>query len=300
MSIRFRPGRLLGSGTRRIVVVVFAIAGVAFFFYPRHAQSLLHTVGNPLADLAALPMARLATLDRGIRDWWGRYVALQDVSEQNRELRRTVRRLEGDLNQWRERVLASERLSALLAFQKQAPMQTVAAKVIGRSTSNWYQGVVLNKGEDDGVHVEMGVTTPAGVVGTIVKTGGSTSIALLILDPNIAVTGLIQRTRDEGIVQGTSQGLVRIKYLPPLSSVEHGDVVVTSGLTGGFPRGLLIGRVSRVKKSDGDLFQIADVVPVVNFRQMEDVLVVTAPRPPEAMMALEQAMGVPARPHPAP
>ena len=81
----------------------------------------------------------------------------------------------------------------------------------------------------------MGVMTPAGVVGRIVRTSASTSIVLLTIDPNVAITGMVQRTRDEGMVQGTSQGLVLMKYLPPLSSVKTGDTVVTSGLTGGFP-----------------------------------------------------------------
>lgn len=289
MNGRFRPVVLVGSGARRFIVVVFVIAGVAFALLPRQAQFLLQSVGKPVADLVAIPMESMATIDREIRDGWNHYLALQGVSEQNRELRRQVQQLQGELSQLREQVLASDRVASLLAFQRHASMQTLAANVIGRSTSNWYQGVVLNKGEDDGVRVEMGVITPAGVVGQIVKTAGSTSLVLLMTDPNVAVLGLVQRTRDEGIVQGTSQSQVRMKYLPPLSSVEQGDVVVTSGLSGGFPRGVLIGEVARVQERAGDLFQTADIVPVVNFRQLEEVLIVTSPRSSEAAFSLDHA-----------
>jgi len=110
-----------------------------------------------------------------------------------------------------------------------------------------------------------------------VKVASSTSIDLLITDPNMAVTGLIQRTRDEGIVQGTAQGFVRMKYIPPLAAVKEGDTVVTSGLTGGFPRGLLIGQVLTVREREGDLFQTAHVAPVVDFGKLEEVLIVLPP-----------------------
>lgn len=273
----------------RIVVVIVVIAGVAVALFPAYAQRLLRAVGHPLANLAVAPMERLAVMDRGLRDWWTQRMALQDIHDRNRALRRTVAKLEGEANQWRERVLALERFSALLDFQQRAPVPTLAAMVIGRDASNWYQGVMLNKGAEDGVRPEMGVITPAGVVGHIVKTGRSTSIALLMIDPNVVIGGLVQRTRDEGMIQGTSQGHVRMKYIPPLSSVKQGDVVVTSGLTGGFPRGVLIGRVAQVEESESDLFQVAAVDPAVRFRQLEEVLIVLAPHPSDVELTLEPA-----------
>ena len=290
MSGRFRPSVLVGSGMRRIMAVVFVLACVAFLLFPRHAQFFLHDVGQPFADVVAIPIESMASLTRGLRDGWNQIVSFHNVSEQNRELHQRVQRLRGELNQWRERALAADRLAALVEFQQHVPIQTVAAQVIGRSTSNWYQGVVLNKGERDGIRVEMGVMTPAGVVGQIVKTAGSTSIVLLMTDPNVAILGLVQRTRDEGIVQGTPQSHVWMKYLPPLSPVRKGDVVVTSGLTDGFPRGALIGEVARIEEREGDLFQTAEIVPVVNFQRMEEVLIVTSPRPADAVLSIEQAL----------
>ncbi len=290
MRGRLRPGSLVRSGASRIVVIVLVIVGVAVALFPAHTQGLLHMAGYPLADLIAIPMERMAVMDRSIREWWTqRGAELQEIREQNRELRRSVERLEGEVNQWRERMLASGRLSELLEFRKRAPVRTTAAMIIGRNASNWYQGVVLNKGADDGIRAEMGVMTPAGVVGQIVKTGRSTSIALLMIDPNVVMGGLVQRTRDEGVVQGTSQGHVRMKYIPPLSSIKEGDVVITSGLTGGFPKGMLIGRVSHVEEGESDLFQVAAIVPAVHFRQLEEVLIVLAPHPSEVAIPLETA-----------
>ncbi len=290
MNGRFRPSILVGSGTKRIIVVVFVLAGVAVVLLPRHAQFLLRAVGQPVADVVAIPIESMAPLTRGLRDGWNQVFPSRNLSEHNRELHQRVQQLRGEVNQWRERALATERRAALVEFQQRTPIQTVAAQVIGRSTSNWYQGVVLNKGERDGIRVEMGVMTPAGVVGPIVKTAGSTSIVLLMTDPNVAILGLVQRTRDEGIVQGTPRSHVRMKYLPPLSPVRKGDMVVTSGFTDGFPRGALIGEVARIEKREGDLFQTAELVPVVNFQRMEEVLIVTSARPVAAVPSIEQAL----------
>jgi len=287
---RDRPLVLWSASTRRLVVAVAVVVLLLFFLLPRQSQFLLEHLGRPVADVVGVPLQMMASVDRGVRNWWNQYVALQGIYEQNRDLQAKVQRLEGELNQLREQALASQRLAALLDFQKESAMTTLAARVIGRSASNWYRGVVLSKGEDHGIAKEMGVITPAGIVGHIVKVASSTSIALLITDPNVAVTGLVQRTRDEGIVQGTAQGYVRMKYIPPLAAVKKGDPVVTSGLTGGFPRGLLIGQVLEVREREGDLFKTAHVAPVVDFGKLEEVLVVLSPRSSDESKANDPAL----------
>ena len=300
MSGRFRPGVFWGSGVKRVSVALLAVAVVVFALLPRQSQFLLHKIGQPFADLVAIPLEGMATVDRDMQEWWMQSMAFEDLSGQNRELRKTVEQLTGEVNRLRAQALRAQRLAALLEFQKDESIRTVAAKVIGRSPSNWYQGVILNKGEGAGIREQMGVVTPAGVVGRIVRTSGSTSIALLATDPNVAIAGMVQRTRDEGIVQGTSQGLVRMNYLPPLSPVKKGDAVVTSGLTGGFPREVLIGEVSRVEESEDSLSQTAEIVPAVQFRHLDEVLVVVSPRSPEAMVSLDQALVSPGPPNPTP
>jgi rod shape-determining protein MreC len=122
----------------------------------------------------------------------------------------------------------------------------------------------------------MGVLTLSGVVGRVVKATNYSSVVLLVNDPNNAVPGLIQRTRDQGIVVGTIGGRARMRYIPLLSTVQLGDVVATSGLTGAFPKGIPIGTISRIEKEDDDLFLSAEIVPEVEFTKLEEVLVITA------------------------
>lgn len=300
MSGRFRPGVFWGSGVKRVSVVLLAVAVVVFALLPRQSQFLLHKIGQPFAELIAIPLEGMATLDRGMREWWMQYIALQGLSEQNRGLRKHIEQLTSEVNQLRAQALKAKRLAALLELQEDTSVRTMAATVIGRSPSNWYQGVILNKGEEAGIREQMGVITRAGVVGRIVRTSGSTSIALLAIDPNVAIAGMVQRTREEGIVQGTSQGLVRMKYIPPHSSIKQGDAVVTSGLTGGFPREVLIGEVARVEESEDGLFRTAEIVPSVPFRQLDEVLVIVAYRSPEAMASLDHALVSPGLQNPTP
>ena len=264
-------------GTRRLAIVLFALLLVALFLLPSQSQGLLQYVGGPLGQILSLPLAAFSSLDHGISDAWEGYIALQNVREENRQLRRDIELLRGQNNQLRDSVSATPRYETLLNFKQQIPSRTVAAQVIGRDATNWYRGVILNKGENDGVRSEMGVITPAGVVGRIVKTNSTSSVVLLVTDPNNAIAGLVQRTRDEGIVEGTSHGRARLKYIPLLSRVQPGDRVVTSGLTGAFPRGLAIGGLTQVEKSEGDLFQSAEIDPEVDLSKLDEVLVITAP-----------------------
>lgn len=273
------------SGPGRVVLVLFALLLSVFLVLPKQSRSLLQHLGQPLAQIVTFPLRALAALDRNLREAWGGYVALRLVYEENRRLRGEIELLRGQNGELREIATASERLAALLEFREATESETIAAQVIGRDATSWYRALVLNKGERDGIRPEMGVMTRAGVVGRVVKANSSTAVVLLITDPNNAVTGLIQRTRDEGIIEGTARGLARMKYIPLLSAVRVGDAVVTSGLTGGFPKGLVIGSVRSIEKVEGDLFQSAEIVPEVDVSKLEEVLVISTPRPLEERTA---------------
>jgi len=262
---------------RRLALGGFALLLLALFLFPSQSQGLLQYLDGPVGRIVRIPLEAIASLDQGIFGLWQHYVALQEVQEENERLQQDLEWLRGQNNQLREAAAATERLKNLLQFKEQALPTLVAAQVIGRDATNWYRSVILNKGESDGIRPDMGVITPAGVVGRVVKTNSATSIVLLVTDPNNAIAGLIQRTRDEGIVEGMPQGLAKMKYIPMLSSLRDGDRVVTSGLVGGFPRGLALGTITRIDKEQGALFQSAELTPEVDVSRLEEVLVIQAP-----------------------
>lgn len=273
-------------GARRLALGLFALLLAALLLFPSQSQGLLDYLDGPVGQVIRLPLEALSSLDQGVSNLWQRYVALQDVVQENDRLRQEIEWLQGENNQLREAAAATQRLTSLLRFKERADPSMVAAQIIGRDVTNRYRSLILNKGDHDGILPDMGVITPAGVVGRVVKTTSATSVVLLLTDPNNAIAGLIQRTRDEGIVEGTAQGGVRLKYIPMLSGVHDGDRVVTSGLVGGFPRGLAIGTIVRIAKEEGALFQTAEVAPDIDVNHVEEVLVIQSPhgRAPVAQM----------------
>jgi rod shape-determining protein MreC len=265
-------------GARRLALGLFAFLLAALFLFPGQSQGLLEYLDGPVGQLVRLPLEAVSSLDQGISNMWQQYMALQNVEEENHRLRQEIDWLRGQNSQLREAAAATQRLSALLQFKEQALPTMIAAQVIGRDSSNRYKSVILNKGDSDGIQKDMGVITPSGVVGRVVKTTGATSVVLLVTDPNNAIAGLIQRTRDEGIVEGTPQGRAKLKYIPMLSAVKEGDHIVTSGLVGGFPRGIAIGTITGIEREEGALFQTADLSPDVDVNHVEEVLIIQAPQ----------------------
>jgi len=261
----------------RLALALAVVLLLGFFLLPTQLQSVFQEVGSPIGWVVSWPLRAVSGIQGGTAGFWNSYVALQGAQEENVELRKELEQLKGQNGQLREAAAATERLTALLEFKGQEMFPMVAAQVIGRDTGNWYRAIILNKGESDGFRPDMGVVTPAGVVGRIVKTTAATSVVLLVTDPNNAIAGLVQRTRDEGIIEGTTSGMARLKYIPLLSTARPGDRVVTSGLVGGFPRGLSIGTITRIDKSEGALFQSAELTPEVDAGLVEEVLVIQSP-----------------------
>lgn len=265
----------LTYGSRRLVLGLVALLLLLLLLLPAQTQGLLLQLGGPLGQVLSWPIEAFSHVTGSLGELWDGYVSLRTVHDDNKQLQRENELLREENNRLREGAAVGQRLAALLQFKEQELFHSVAARVIGKDATNWYQAILLDKGETQGVQVEMGVITPSGVVGRVVKTTPSTSVVLLLTDPNNALAGLVQRTRDEGIVEGTAQRGIRMKYIPLLSTVRDGDWIVTSGLVGGFPRGLPVGTVTKIEKEEGDLFQIAQVEAAVDFSKLEEVLVIT-------------------------
>ncbi|MCL4395026.1 MAG: rod shape-determining protein MreC [Chloroflexi bacterium] len=151
------------------------------------------------------------------------------------------------------------------------------ANVIGQDPTNLVQYVVVDQGSADGVKEGMPVATPQGLVGRVTEVGTHWSKVLLITDPSSSVNGVVQSTRATGIVEGQIGNLVSkdlvIKYVPQGDAIKVGDLILTSGLGGTFPKRIVIGQVTEVRKQDIELFQEATIHPTVDFTRLEFVLI---------------------------
>ncbi len=261
---------------RRLIVLILFTTLVIFLLSPELQHRPLLFIERPAGYLILFFQRGLGAVVQGVQHGWSSYIALSGLRDENQRMKTEVEQLKTDNAQLSEMAIANDRLTELLEFNQRSPFRMTAAEVIGRDLSNWYRTIMINKGDKDGLSRDMGVVTPAGVVGRIVKTSAINAHVLLLVDPNSAVAALVQRTREEGIVAGTEKGLAQMKYLPAMADVKVGDLVITSGLAGGFPKGLPIGRVSRVEKKETDLTQQVEIIPDVDFGRLEEVLVITS------------------------
>lgn len=198
----------------------------------------------------------------------------------NARLKRENARLRSDLTASRQRAntageLFSEtkRLQSLLALQKAEPLRTVAARVLVRPSTPVSESCRIGAGRDRGVSPGAAVLSAGGLVGVVVEPGSSSSQVLLLRDRRSAVAAFAQRTRSPGVVKGQGSFLT-MEYIPAGADVKHGDAVVSSGEGGVYPSGLLIGQVQSVEKSEEQHFVRAFIRPAVEFRAVEEVLVV--------------------------
>jgi rod shape-determining protein MreC len=222
-----------------------------------------------------LQIAAQTTTD-WIKDFQTNYSMLRGYKAENEKLRNRIQELEAEKNQLLEAGATNQRLRELLEFRSHLPTGTVTASIIANSGSSWFKSCLLDKGSADGVRKGMAVVTPLGAVGQVVAVTARTAKVLLIADPNNGVDVLVQRTRARGIVSGSLDNGTILKYVKRSEDIQEGDRLVTSGLDGIFPKGIVVGSVTKVRKQTLGLFQHIEVMLAVNLARTEEVLVVNA------------------------
>ena len=223
---------------------------------------------------AVTPLQRASALVRDtlLRAW--RDVAdLVHAREELGSLRARTRALEQEAARLAEAELENERLKRLLDFRETLNGNLIAARVVGRDATGLSRTITIDRGEGDGVKKGAAVLVPEGIVGQVFLVSGHAARVLLITDHNSGVDALVQRTRARGIVEGTVDGGCGLKFLKRTEDVQIGDLVVTSGLDGIFPKALPVGRVTAVDKRGQGLFQYAELAPDADFERLEEVLI---------------------------
>ncbi|SHG78490.1 rod shape-determining protein MreC [Thermosyntropha lipolytica DSM 11003] len=206
--------------------------------------------------------------------------------EERKQLEETIARLEAENDKLklenqalREYKMEALRLKNILGFQNDnlEVYNLLPAKVIARKPNNWYQVIIIDKGEKNGVTKDMPVITPEGLVGVVTSTSSYSSYVNLLTDRSVAVGVLIQNTRETtGIVEGTGESnILRMTNIPYYSAIKKNDVIVTSGLSQIYPKGIKVGTVKEVYREAGGILLSADVKPAVDFDKLEEVLIIT-------------------------
>lgn len=205
---------------------------------------------------------------------WDNYFSLVAASHENRRLSQKLDLALGELSKTRAAIYENRRLKAQLAMEGDLAYTTVSARVVGEGPGRWFLSLVIDCGQEDGVMPGFPVVTPAGLVGRVIQSSDHYSLVVPISDPNHSVDGRIERTRARGVVTGAREAGCRFLYVTRKEDVRPGDTVVTTGLDRLFPPGLALGRVSQVSMMGEGMFQEITITPWVDFRKVEEVLVI--------------------------
>ena len=241
--------------------------GVEFF------DALLMEICSPFQKATTLTV-------KTVQGTFRQYVFLVNLEKENRVLKQKIAELQEENHRMKEMKLTNERMRQLLQFREKNSPSMIGAEVIGQDPSSWFKSVTIDKGEGDGVKKGMAVISPTGVIGQVLKTAPHYATVLLVTDYNSAIDCIVQRTRAKAILEGIGENRCQLKYLLRANEAAVGDVVVTSGLGGNFPKGLMLGEIKKIDKRGHGVFQYAELVPSVDLTQLEEVFVIMEPMSP--------------------
>jgi len=209
---------------------------------------------------------------RAVRSVFERYVSLVRTERENRRLREELAKLRIENQITNELLSENDRLRSALGFRTLQPPASIPVQIIGRESSPSSNTMTLSRGSADGLARDLPVITADGVVGRIQTVLSGTAKVLLITDPGSTVAVRVQRNREEGLLEGKIDRCA-LKYVSYYMDVQEGDLLVTSGLDGIYPKGVPVARVTRVTRREASSFQTVIADPVVAFPRLEEALV---------------------------
>jgi rod shape-determining protein MreC len=208
-----------------------------------------------------------------VQDFWWTYFSLVDLRNENASLKKEMDTLKLQNNLYHELVAANRRLETMLQFKELIHWDALVAQVIGQDPTGWFESIMIDKGKNAGLRLNMAVVNAQGVVGQLVSLAPNYAKVLLIIDQNSAVDCLIQRSREKGILKGLSSKVCKMHYVVKNGDVVVGDLVVSSGMGRVYPKGIPVGRVIEVADDPWEMFKDVKVEPLVDFSKLEEVLV---------------------------
>lgn len=205
------------------------------------------------------------------------YLANIEASKENKILNNKIAELENQIFEFEELAKENKRLKELLAFGKKQAKRPILSQIVGWNSSSDFKVLRINKGLEDGIRLQSPVVTSKGLVGYIYRLTDHFADVLTILDPNNKVDAIVSRSRTHGILEGYENGKIFMKYVSNIEPVILNDLVLTSGLGNMYPKGIRIGRISKVERESYTVTQHIEITPSVDFGNLEEVIVLILP-----------------------
>lgn len=201
---------------------------------------------------------------------------VKNISEENLLLKQRLAMLSLELARTKNIASENERLKALLNFKKDLDYRAIAAKVVGRDSTDWRKTVIINKGKNQGIKERMPCATAKGLIGSVVEVGPDSSKVMLLTDPNSRVGVRLVPSREAGVLVGFSQGKCKVIYLSLDGDIKEGEAVFTASFSAFFPQGLMVGRVTEVANEKANLYRYAFVRLAEDMNKIEEVICIDA------------------------
>jgi rod shape-determining protein MreC len=257
----------------RALALLGIVAGVCLLLLTLQMRGHASGATDVLALFTTPVQTVVSRINRTAFGLWSTYQDWKNVRAENRRLRDQAQRLRVESLRVSEVDDENRRLRRLLALKEALPLHTISGEVIGREWGGWVRSLTVNRGRSSNVVRLTAVIGPDGLIGRIVDVRGGSSVVQVLTDPASTVGAHVVRTRTPGIIEGEPRGTIRFKYMArDGAGMQVGDMVVTSGLGGLFPRGIPIGRVRGIDDRGSALFHHAQIEPAVDFARIDEVL----------------------------
>ena len=258
------------------VVLLVSLVGICLLLLTLQTRGYGSAASDFFAIVTTPISTGLAKASRATFGLWSTYLDWKNVRAENRRLREEVQQLRVQALRVSDTDVENERLRRLLALQKRLPLTTLSAEIIAREWGGWIRSLTVNRGRGDNIPRLSAVISPDGLIGRIVDVRPGASIVQVLTDPASTVGAHVLRTRTPGIVEGDPRGTLRFKFMArDGASIQSGDVLVTAGQGGLFPRGIPIGTVRTIDNRGSALFHYAELTPAVDYARVDEVLLVT-------------------------
>lgn len=256
-----------------LLVALFGLSVTGIFKIP-FLENAVNAVVTPVQGFVTQTY-------HSIRSGMEEKATIAELNEEIAILTERNKQLEATVSQMSELQKENERLLGLLGVTETTPeVDYIAASVTAKEAGGWFATFTVNKGSRDGVKKNDPVLNDSGLIGRVMNVTDHTATVITIIDSRSAVAGMVERTRDNGICHGSlyvndNDNLLLMNYLPAGSELNTGDRVITSGLDGVYPKGLLIGTVRSISRQTGEDDRYVVLTPAVDFQHIEDVLIMS-------------------------
>ena len=267
------------KGRRSAYLLLVAVLSLLLLINLTGGGRDLTPVEDGLLAIIAPVQQVFSSLGKKIQSFVDAVLSFQELRAENERLLEENIFLENQLLYLQELQKENYRYRSLLDFMEGSELELLPARVVARDPSQWFGTITVNRGYLDHVQREMAVVTARGLVGMVSTVSSNSCQVILLTDPRLAVSALVQRSRETGVVgivesYPDAPAYLRMTNLPPEANIQPGDEVISSGLGGIFPRGLYIGTVKEVGEDQFGLVLSAIIQPKVNFNRLEEVLIV--------------------------